>query len=78
MEKNHSEIKHIGDVRPLTDEQRKAMEQLIKNSPLLKSNVKEKKSLGYRIGELFSSLIMACVSALLIAITLKLISMILF
>lgn len=71
-------IKQCEDARKLTDEQREAMEQLIKNSPAMVSDVKEKKPLAYRIGELFASLVAACIASLLIALTIKLISMILF
>lgn len=72
--------KYDEDARKLTDEQKKAIEQVIKNSPVVNINADEKvkKSLGTRMGEIFASMLVACVSALIIALTLKLISMILF
>ncbi len=74
----HEGIKSGVDARKLTDEQKKAIEQVIKNSPAVAANEKTKKPLGHRMGEIFASMLVACVSALIIALTLKLISMILF
>lgn len=38
----------------------------------------EKKSLGYRMGEIFATVLTACASALLIAAVIKLIMLLLF
>ena len=72
-----SKFAHGEDCRKLTDEQKKELELLIKSSPAM-IQTKEKKPLAYRVGELFASLMAGCVSLLLIALTIKLVSMILF